>query len=241
MRAGKSRRRWALAVPAFTLAGLTATAGTASAATGTAAESASQIVPAATAAMSGLKAVTIKGSGLDGKQPLSFDIMTSTDGDAQGSLSEQGSTISLIEVGSTGYLRANEKFYTTSGLGKTAAAKVAGHWLYGSSTTQPFSSFTAFLDLKEFLTDLDDGFTGSTFTKTGTAKVGGKPVVVVTGYDAKAKDGGRLYVAATGTPYILKEVSTGKGNTGTVTFSGFNQALTTTAPAGAVSAATYGL
>jgi len=231
--------RGALAAAALSLTGLAA-AGPAGA-TSTGAESASTIVAQATAAMTGLTSLTVKGSGLDGKQTLDLDVTTSTDGDAQGSLSEQGSTVALIEVGPTGYLRANQKFYTTSGVSKALAATLAGRWLDGPSTNQLFSSFTAFLDLSKFVASFNGGFAGSTFTKSGTAKVDGKRVVVVTGYDAQSKVGGRLFIAATGTPYILKEVSTGKGNTGTVVFSGLDQTVATTAPAGAVSAAQYGL
>jgi hypothetical protein len=232
--------RGALVAAALSLTGAAVAVGPAGASS-TGSESASTIVAQATAAMAGLMSLTVKGSGLDGKATLNLDIITSTDGDAQGSLTEQGSTIDLIEVGSTGYLRGNQKFFTTSGVPKSEAATLAGKWLDGPSTSQPFSSFTAFLDLSKFVASFNDAFAGSVFTKSGTAKVDGKRVVVVTGYDAKNKDGGRLYIQATGSPYILKEVSTGKNNTGTVVFSGLNQTVTTTAPAGAVSEATYGL
>jgi hypothetical protein len=56
----------------------------------------------------------------------------------------------------------------------------------------------------------------------------GQPVI-----ELKDSKGGSLFVAATGTPYPVAIVGDGT-HKGTVVFSGWNQPVTLTAPAGAI-------
>jgi hypothetical protein len=64
--------------------------------------------------------------------------------------------------------------------------------------------------------------------------VRGQKTVVIAGQDTVGKASGRLYVAATGQPYVLRMVIQGQTGLGTYNFSHFNQPVHPVAPRNAI-------
>lgn len=85
-----------------------------------------------------------------------------------------------------------------------------------------FEDMRSMCKARYFTGELADESDGVTFTRTGTATVAGVRAVVLTA----TSEGGRsrLYVAATGRPYLLKATGHDKEYSGTVTIGDFDRA-----------------
>jgi hypothetical protein len=132
------------------------------------------------------------------------------------------------------YFRGTAAFWTQQG-SASAAKLFAGKWVSTAATTTSGKSLSGFLDSQSFMKQLfSSNLTKSQFANAGTAKVAGEPVIVISGHDSKDTSTGRLYVAKSGMPYILKISVTGKDGTGSLTFSNYNQPITPVPPTGAI-------
>lgn len=189
-------------------------------------KSAEEIVKESKAAADAATAVHVSGSLRSGSAPVTLDLSLVAGKGAQGEISQNGASFKLILVGNTAYISGSPAFYRSLG-GSAAAQLFKGKWLKASATTGEFASFKQLADMRQLI-DTTLAASG-TLVKGKTTKVNGQPVVAITD---STKDG-TLYVATTGKPYPL-QIAKGGSESGTITFSNWNQPVTITAPSNAV-------
>jgi hypothetical protein len=183
--------------------------------------------------MHSLTSVTVRGSIAEGKHSYALNVASSSTGTAEGTVSTNGQVVNLKEVGGTGYFRGSKSFLEASGATADQAARAANIWYAGPASGQPFSSFASFLDTTQLVSGLtsDTVTAQTTWSRGGTAKVGGRPAVVLVGKSTGKNGGaGKVYVASSGTPYVLAITATKGSDRGTITFSAFDQPVTVTPP-----------
>lgn len=216
----------ALTVGGMTLAFLGSPAG--------ASTSPKQAVKNAIAATESATSVKISGSVTEGAQKISLDVSASTLGVGQGTIGIGTGVATVRLIGGTIYFMGTTKFWTQQS-GKSAAQLFAGKWVKTAATTQSGQSLAEFLNSANFMKQLfSSNLNNSKFAEAGTAKVAGKSAVVISGIDSKNKTSGRIYVAKSGKPYILKIAIGGKGGVGSLTLSNYNQSITPAVPSSAI-------
>lgn len=216
----------ALAVGGLTLAGLGSPAG--------AATSARATVKAAITATETLTAVKIAGSISTQGQTVVLSVSASASGAGQGSIGIGKGVATVRSVGGVIYFNANKAFWDAEG-GKATASEFAGKWVSTAATSSSGTELSEFLNSTAFMKQVfGNKLTNSTFSFAGTGTVAGKKVTVIAGHDTKNESGGKLYIAKSGKPYILKIVINGKSGKGQITFSNFNKAVTPVAPPSAI-------
>jgi len=193
-----------------------------------------QIVKNAIAATDSARSVEIAGSVVEGNQKISLDVSASTTGVGQGTIGIGTGVATVRLVGGTVYFMGNANFWTQQ-ISASAARLFVGKWVSTAATTSTGKPLAQFLNSGTFMKQLfGSNLDNSTFTDVGTAHVGGKTAVVISGVDKKSKSKGDLYVAKSGPPYILRITVGGKGETGVLTFSRYNQPFTPVVPSGAI-------
>jgi hypothetical protein len=171
--------------------------------------------------------VHIAGSGKSGGTALSLDVVDGH-GKGGGSISVNGETFETVLDGTTIYLRADAASWTKLSSGNAALANLlAGKWLKTTTSNQDFSDFQGLLDISQFVSNLSPS---GTVTKGAVTTIGGVSVIPL---KDTGSDGGMLYVASTGTPFIVS-ISGGGGDQGTLTFDHYNSATLPAVPTGAV-------
>ena len=96
-------------------------------------------------------------------------------------------------------------------------------WLQGSATKQPFIAFAKFMSVTGLISDALKQH--GTLTNLGEQTYKGQKVVAI----KDSKDGSILYVAATGTPFLV--AATGAGS---LSFSDWNKQVSVSAPKDAI-------
>jgi hypothetical protein len=198
---------------------------------GEANKSASQVVKDAGAALVSSGAAHLAGFVPDSstKKPENIDLHLQSDG-SSGTITALNFPVSIISVGGTSYIKGPTAFWVASKVPAAAAAKLGNRWVKVPADADFSSSFT----LSGLASSLNKPDAGVTINpKVTTGKFNGQKVVIVS-----ESDGSQLYVAATGTPYPLRVVSTAKssGGAGDATFSEFGKRVALKAPAGAIDA-----
>jgi len=219
-------RRTVPAILALLAIGFAAVGCGGSSSNGVASKPPTQILQTALDAMKAAKSVHMAGTVVQSGKTIKVDMTLYSDGDVNGSFSENGPTVSLIKIGSNDYLRTTSDFYQSEGVSAQIAGLMANKWIeIPDSSIGLATSFS--------ITGLANSITKNhvTVTKGKTATVDGQPVVSVV-----ASNSGVLYVATTGTAYPV-EIT--KGSTGTITFSQWDQGKTPAAPAGARTPASF--
>ena len=189
-------------------------------------KSAEEIVKESKAAADAATAVHVSGSLKSGGAPVTLDLSLVAEKGAQGEISQNGASFKLILVGDTAYISGSPAFYRSLG-GSAAAQLFKGKWLKASATSGEFASFKQLADMRQLI-DTTLAAHG-TLVKGATTTVNGQPVIGITD---STKDG-TLYVATTGKPYPL-QIAKGGSESGTITFSKWNQPATITAPSNSV-------
>jgi hypothetical protein len=153
----------------------------------------------------------------DNGKPLALDIhfgVHKTDG----SITQNGQKIELINPsGASVYFRAPDALWRQVG-GAAAVALLHGKWVKVPATDKRFAELAGSFDKDDFIAAMtSDGSSQRTLRKVGTRSVGGVPAT-----EYKSSDGSQIYLAATGSPVILKIVNTSSGG-GTMTFSDYDK------------------
>jgi hypothetical protein len=199
-----------------------------------AATSAKQLVKNAINATESASSVKISGAITQGSATISLNVSAGTGGTGQGTIGIGTGTATVRLVGGIVYFMGNKNFWTQQG-SASAAQLFAGKWVKTAATTSSGKSLAEFLDSETFMKQLfDSNLTKSAFKEAGSAKVGGKSAIAVSGHDAKNTSFGKLFVAKSGKPYILRITIGGKDGTGALNFSNYNKAITPVVPAGAI-------
>jgi hypothetical protein len=216
--------------PALVLALLLALLGgcgsSSSAGNGAASKSPAAILAQAKTAAAGAASAHVAGAIVDQGKPIALDMQLVAGKGGKGRITLEGRSIDLIQVGRSVYINGSKAFYSHVA-GAAAAQLLQGKWLKASATASNFASLASLTNLGK-LVDTALASHG-TLALAGSKTVNGQRAVGVT----DTSKGGTLYVATTGAPYPLELVKSGASG-GRITFDRWNQAVTLTAPAGAV-------
>jgi hypothetical protein len=187
-----------------------------------------QVAKDAAAAINSSGAVHLSGSVPDAaaNTPESVDMQLQTEG-TSGSFAASGVTVNITRVNGITYVKAPASFYVSGGITAANAEKVANRWLKLPSDSSLNKSYR-FADLVTSFTTQESG---TIIGKVTQGQVNGQKVVIVA-----ETDGSKLYVAATGTPYPLRETGPIKnaGTKSVLTLSGFGKHTALSPPQGAV-------
>ena len=217
----------AIAVGGLTLTGLGASAGAAT-------TTAKGAVQAAIVATETATAVRFAGSIKEKGQTLTINVSASASGTGQGTIGIGKGTATVRSVAGVIYLKANRAFWTDEG-GSSVAQELAGKWVSTAATSSSGSSLSEFLNSTTFMKQVfGTNLTNSVFAFAGNGTVGKTKARIISGHDKKNNSGGKLYIAKSGKPYILKILINGKTGTGQITLSNYNQPVTPVAPPGAI-------
>jgi hypothetical protein len=193
-------------------------------------ESADEIAKAAKADMGDLKAVKVSGQVTSSGQEISLDLQSSSDGDCTGSIGIGEGSADLLGVGGSMWMRPDESFWRTFG-GDSAdqmLAIVGDKWVVVPDDEESFHGFCDVDDLLDQL--LKDEGDGSTYSKNGTDTVDGDDVVKI---DNEDPDDGTStgYVLVEDPHYLVQVEKTDGDDTGSVTFSAFDEEFEVSEPA----------
>lgn len=249
--------RQTIAIPALAALALTALAGCGSSASNSASStgsgapstSASSSAPAAgggsgsnvglsdsalrtafTAATKSATAMHIAGTLSQQGQSISMDLNLNKDNTSQGTISIGTAKLQVKAVGGVDYIQLSPSFLQyiaqQEKLSASQLSAVANKWLSsnsseGKSISQGFDQFMSFTTLTG---SLSSNAASDPATAAGTKTLNGQTVAYYT-----TKQGSKLYFAATGPAYLLREDDSGSEGTGTVTIV-WNQPTTVTAP-----------
>jgi hypothetical protein len=177
------------------------------------------IVDKAVAALGDAKSYSLKGDLNTEGQKIGLDVKVAGD-DVLGNASFNGAKVELLRVAGQAYIRADEKFWQQMAVARGTTVRSVGDRWAKLSKDSGFEEFFQVTEPAELLKP--DG----TLTKGGTKTVNGVKAVSVVD---TGRDGGTLYVAATGAPYpLLLKGSAGQGQ---VTFGDFGRTFDIKAPA----------
>lgn len=199
---------------------------TGSSASGEAAKSPAQIVKDAQQATGDATSVHIKGAGTSGGTAVRLDIVAGH-GRGGGTISESGATFQTVLEGKTVYLQADAATWTKVS-NASVAGLLAGKWIKTSTDNQDFRDVAGLLDISQFVSNFSQP--SGTLSKGSVSTVNGVSVVSVTD---QGPDGGILYVANSGTPYIVALGATGSDH-GTMYFEQYGTAKFPPVPTGAI-------
>lgn len=188
-----------------------------------------QISDRAVAAMKALTAVTAETNGTEDGQKVRMKTVLMADGKCVSHATIGGGNLDLISTGTDSYVKGDKDFWAVvEGAARGAAidAKLKGRWMKMAAGFGGDDTFKSLCDLK---TVMDNLTTSSTQQKKGAPTVvAGRETIPVSGPDDDGTT--TVYVAARGTPYVLKAVRTGS-QTGVMVFSGFDRPVPAIAPA----------
>jgi hypothetical protein len=190
---------------------------------------AAQIFKSAVSASGAANSFSVRGSVDQPKMNLSLNLTLSASGAATGTLSINGGLVEIREIAGTGYFKGDTTFWTANS-NATTAQLFAGKWIYAPITNSLFSGFRSFLSPKTFIHTFF-GTTSGPFTKSSkTTKVDGKQTIGV-----MSNGPGTMYVATSGTHFIVKVQGSKTGSSAILTFGSYNNSVHPVKPAGGVS------
>ena len=195
-----------------------------------------QILTKAISALGSAQSFRVTGIVHDKGQTTTLAVTASKNGNGFGTVTLDGSTVQIVKVGGNLYFRAGADFWRSQS-GAQAASLLANRWVKGPATDPDFSQLASFFTTgaltNEFLGKA--GTSTTRLAKVGTSSINGQPVLVLSGRDISDGDAGRIFVATTGQPYVVRvTLLSGSGGAGNITFTRFNAAVNPTAPAGAL-------
>jgi hypothetical protein len=195
-----------------------------------AARPADEIVKGAKSDMSDLDAVRVAGSMSSDGQEIKLDIQASADGDCTGSIGAAGGSAELLGVSGKTWMKPDEAFWRAS-VGDSAdqiISLVGDKWVV---IPEDEDSLNTFCDVDDLLDELlKDEDSGSTYSKQGTDEVDGDDVVKIDNED-KEEGTSTGYVLVDDPHYLVKIEKTEGEDTGSVTFSEFDEEFEVEAPA----------
>lgn len=188
------------------------------------AKSPAQIFADAKAAMLHVKDFHVQGDAVEGTAAITVDISLSHNGGG-GTIAMPGVLMHIIVSGKWAYVKADEKTWEKLTGSKSLAQLVANRWIKAPKTSKDFADFVDLTVSDQFVAQLSSSLTAGSVTKVGTITWHGQKVVVLAD-----RQGGKLYVADTGAPYIVYITGAKAHSSGSLTFSEFGTASLPAAP-----------
>lgn len=191
--------------------------------------SADDIAKSAKSAMGDLTSVKVSGDITSGGDQINIDLQTDKDGNCTGSIGVGAGSAELLGVDGDVWMKPDEAFWN-SFAGSSAAqviSLVGDKWVV---VPQDQDSLNQFCDIDSLLEQMLKDDDTSTYSKAGTGSVDGDDVVKI---DNKDKDGSTStgYVLVDDPHYLVKIEKTEGKDTGSVTFSDFDEKVDVEAPA----------
>ena len=196
-------------------------------ANGIASKSPAAILSAMQRATRSLRSVHIKGSLVSGGQTLGLDLDLLAGRGGHGRMSQNGAAFTLVAIGHVVYVNASDAFWRAHGGTSAVISLFKGKWLKVTTNTSGFASLSQLMNIQKLTGTL--AATKGTITKGATSTVNGVKAIALID---KAK-GGTLYVAATGPPYPVEIVKTGK-NGGRLIFDRYDEQVSLSVPASSI-------
>ncbi len=194
---------------------------------GVAEKSGKEILAASKAAATGATSVHVVSKGAQGRLTLSSELELGKD-EGRAKVSLLGTDFEVIDIGQTIYAKGSQAFYAQ--LLGTKAHVPQATWLKGSANNDELGQLASFTQLPARLDLLLS--TPGAITKGVSTTVNGQKVIELK--EATKVYKGVLYVAATGKPYPVALVKSGRRETGRTTFSDWDKGLAISAPSPSV-------
>jgi len=195
-------------------------------------KSAEDIAEASKDAMGDLKAVKVSGSITADGQAIDLDIQTNSDGKCVGSIGVDGASAELLGADGQTWFKPSQEFWEKSA-GDAAAQIieiVGDKWVV---VPEGEDGFGQFCDLDELLDEMlkdDDEDDKATFKKGDTEEVDGEDAIAIDQEDPE--DGTSTgYVLVDDPHYLVKIEKTDGEDSGSVSFSEFDEDFDAEAPA----------
>jgi hypothetical protein len=179
-------------------------------------KTASQIFADASAAMEQISSFHVVGSVQSQGTTVTVNLSLGH-GKGGGTIGLPGVTMDMVLGGGFVYIKADKQSWLKLTGSKSTAALVAGRWIKASVTSSDFGDFAQLADSKQFITGLKSQ--GALTRLPGTYTWDGHKSVVI-----EDSTHSELYIADTGTPYMLYLESPSKGKSGSITFADFGDA-----------------
>jgi hypothetical protein len=171
------------------------------------------------------------GTGKTDGEEMNVDFSVDDKGNCKGSMkAPKGGSAEIIGTGGTSYMKGDDAFWKSTGGEEGASSDEAGamsELLKGRWMKMPNESGAgedgpgAFCDLKQIVKDMDEETPRKGMTREADADVDGKPAAVLSKKDKDKTT--TFYVAKdSAKPYILRVVTTGGDEPGTVDLSDFD-------------------
>ncbi|GAA2374821.1 hypothetical protein [Streptomyces cuspidosporus] len=192
-----------------------------------------EIADKAMKAMKSAKSLTTDLKGTVDGGPMTYHLSSDSKGECAGRLT-MGSDggVELIKTGDMVYMKFDRAFWKSQGGkdGAAAADMIGDRWTKSKATGADAKDFATFCDSDTMLAGFQDGPSAARKGKTTT--VDGKPAITLT--ETEGKETYTAYIATEGKPYLLKLVTKGGKEPGTVKFSDFDKPVDAKAPTGDV-------
>jgi hypothetical protein len=186
-----------------------------------------RVLADATAAASKASSSHVSGNVRSGGTRITLDLETARNRGAKGSMSANGLKFDLVRIGQNVYIRGSDGFLEHFA-GPAIAQLLHNRWLEASVDNPRFASLEPLTNIGRLLGKVSSHH--GKLVNEGKRAYRGAAVVGI----RDTSDDSRLYVAATGTPYPVAIVGGKSGLSGTVTFDGWNEHVSLSAPSGAV-------
>ena len=181
-------------------------------------------------AVTGATAMHVTGSLAQQGQTISLDLALNKDDTSQGSIALGNAQMPIKAVGGVVYIQLSPSFIqfiaTQQKVSATTLAPFANKWISSKSASGKSlaDGFAQFLTFSAVATNFDNNSGSDPATAAGTKTLNGQSVAYYT-----TKKGSKLYFAASGPAYLLREDDSGTDGTSTLTIT-WNQPTTVTAP-----------
>ncbi|MEU8524654.1 MULTISPECIES: hypothetical protein [Streptomyces] len=193
-----------------------------------------QIVNKSIGATKGAKSLTLDVATTSADGPLKAYMSIDRSGQCAGTLSVGVTgTAELIRSGGTAYMRFDEAFLREQGKGEPKEQQEAvlkmlkGKWVETDASDPEAKDSLELCDLNALLSEFEQGVN---FADAGEeTTVNGKKALRLT--EGAGAESTTVYVATEGTPYLLKIVSKGGEEPGTITFSSYDKPVPARKPA----------
>jgi hypothetical protein len=193
-------------------------------------QSADKIAEESKAAMSGLDAVKVTGDISSDGQEISIDMQVNSDGKCIGSIGVGDGTADLMGVDGEAWFKPDEAFWQATAGDSTAEilAIVGDKWVVVPPGDDGFAQFCDLDGMLESMLEDSDEDDKATFTVGDTEEIDGKDAVAVKREDDEGTSTGWVL---TDEPHWLVKIEKTEGeDTGTITFSEFDQEFDVAAP-----------